>query len=273
MGAANKETKGRTGTRAKGRAAIWRGGMGQWCGYGLVVALAGLSLAACGGPTGQFYVLHNQVPTAGCVIPADKGALYQGEGVLDVRVPTSSDAAYLLFPLLENDLPAEGQSGVEPNRIALSSFQVDVHFIDGSAEVGAFFAGLAGDPATAALLRYQTPWSGSVVPGGGTTAATTSAFPAAAARLLRDSNLLRDGSYARVEAKVRAVGSKLDGHITSDTFTYPIRICDGCLINSITACPVTGPVLKGGICNVGQDTPVDCCTEGAELICPATGAR
>ena len=230
---------------------------------GLHVALLSF---ACNGPSGQFYLVQNQVPSAGCVIPAGEGALYRGEGVLDVRVPvTESDGAYLLFPLLKGD-------GVEPNRIALRGFEVDLHFVDGSPEVGDFFAGLGADPSTEALVRYQSPWSGSVPPGGGTATAATSAFPAETARRLRDADLLRDGSYARVNALVRAFGDKLDGRIKSDVFTYPIRVCDGCLINRITTCPASAPVLKGGVCNPAQDVPVDCCTQGVDLVCPASSA-
>ena len=233
---------------------------------------AALSQSACSGPSGQFYVVHNQVPSAGCVIPAGDSGLYQGEGVLDVRVPTTSDAAYLLFPLLRNDLPAEGEGGVEPNRIALAGFEVDVAFVDGNAAAGDFFSGLAADSATQALVRYQSAWSGSVAPAGGMTTAITGIIPAALAQRLRDANILADGSTLRVDARVRAFGDKLGGRIKSDPFTYPIRICDGCLINRVTTCPASGPILKGGVCNPGQDSAVDCCTQGGDLICPATSA-
>jgi hypothetical protein len=237
----------------------------------VVAAVATMSTPGCGGPTGQFYVVHNQVPSAGCVIPASKDAPYQGDGVLDVRVPSlRSDTAYLLFPLLENDLSADGAGGVEPNRIALGGFEVDVAFVDGSAAAADFFATIGADPSLTALLHYQTPWSGSVDPAGGTTSTSTGVFPAETARRLRDGNVLGDQGYARVSANVRAFGDTLGGGITSDVFRYPIRICDGCLINSVTACPATGPVLAGGVCNPGQDAPVDCCTQGTDLVCPAT---
>lgn len=240
----------------------------------LAVLACGVASPGCSGPGGQFYVVQNQVAGAGCTIPADKGALYQGEGTLDVRVPTTRDAAYLLFPLLQNDLPVEGDMGVEPNRIALSGFEVDLRLVTGSQMAADFFASLAADPASvdAALLRYQSPWSGSVAPGGGVTAASTSVFSAELARRLRDGNVLANGSEIRVAAQVRAVGNKVSGRIKSDVFTYPIRVCDGCLINSITSCPATSAVLKGGVCNAGQDAPVDCCTQGADLVCPASTA-
>jgi hypothetical protein len=238
-----------------------------------LAAVIAAAAAGCGGPTGQFFVVHNQVPETGCVIPASKDAPYQGDGVLDVRVPSAhSDTAYFLFPLLENDLPADDPGGVEPNRIALSGFEIDLTFVDGSPTAAAFFAGLAADPTTSALLHYQTPWSGSVDPAGGTTSTTAGVIPTETARRLRDGGVLADQSVARVTANVRAFGDTLSGRVTSDVFKFPIEICDGCLINSITTCPAPAPVLQGGICNPGQDSPVDCCTQGTTLICPATTA-
>ncbi|MBC8131418.1 MAG: hypothetical protein H7X95_00445, partial [Deltaproteobacteria bacterium] len=193
----------------------------------LTAGIACWIAGGCGGPSGQFYVVQNQVAGSGCIIPSGKSALYQGEGILDVRVPATSDAAYLLFPLLQNDLPSESESGVEPNRIAVAGFEVDVRFVDGPMAVQDLFAAIAADPSAAALVRYQTAWSGSIDPGGGTISAVTNAFPAETARRLRDSNVLSDGASARVNALVRGVGNKLGGRIKSDVFTYPIRVCDG----------------------------------------------
>ena len=238
----------------------------------LAGALGGLllALAGCGQPAGQFYVVQNQSPEAGCTVPTGTSGTYQGEGTLDIRVPATSDAAYTLFPLLQNDLPAVGGGSAEPNRIALSGFEVEIAFVDGNAAAASLFASLATDSTAAGLLHFQTAWSGSVAPGGGRTSAGTSAFPAETAIRLRDSCALVDHSYVRVTANVRAKGSTQSGGVTSDVFKYPIRVCDGCLINSITACPSTTAVLTGGVCGPGQDAPVDCCTQGTSLICPAT---
>lgn len=236
-------------------------------GAAMTIAVAMLAASACGGPTGNFYVVQNQVAGPGCTIPGNEGGLYLGQGTLDVRASTG--AGYVLFPLLKNDLPAEGTNGVEPNRIALEGFDIDVELVDGPAAAYDFFANLAAEPSTAPLMRYREPWSGSVEPGGGTTGAWTVAFPSEAARLLRDAQVLGNDGEARVEVRVRATGRTLSGSLKSDPFKYPLRICDGCLIHSTTACPAKAPVLQGGMCNPGQDAPVDCCTSGADLICPS----
>ena len=229
------------------------------------------ALGGCGRAPGQFFIIQNQVPESGCVIPAGKGATYRGEGTLDVRVPSAlGDTAYELFPLLENDFPLDPGGEVQPNRIALAGFDVDIELVDGSAAVHDFFTARATDPATQPLARYQVPWSGSVDAGGGLTAAFTNGFPTELAQSLRNAKLLADGSYLRVNLEVSAFGSNLAGRVTSDVFSYPLRVCDGCLIASVSACPTSGSVLKGGECNPAQDAPVDCCTQGADLICPAT---
>jgi hypothetical protein len=237
----------------------------------IVVATAALAGMACGGPTGTFYVVQNQVAGPGCTIPGSAGALYLGQGTLDVRASAGTGSGYLLFPLLKNDLPAEGNGNAEPNRIALDGFDIDVRLVDGPTEAFDVFGTVAADPATAVLLRYREAWSGSVSPGGGTTAAATTVFPAEAARLLREAGALANAS-ARVEVRLRASGRTLSGSLKSDAFTFPLRVCDGCLINSVSACPAKAPILQGGVCNPGQDELVDCCTAGADLICPAPGA-
>ena len=234
-----------------------------------IAALAALTGIGCGGPSGTFYVVQNQVPGSGCTIPGTEGALYLGQGTLDVRA--SAGTGYLLFPLLKNDLPAEGGGGTEPNRIALDGFDIDLKIIEGPAAALEVWGAVAADPATAALLRYREAWSGTVAPSGGTTGAAVTVFPAEAARLLREADALSNTS-ARFEVRVRATGRTLTGGVKSDAFTYPLRVCDGCLINSISACPGRAPVLQGGTCNPGQDALVDCCTDGADLICPATSA-
>src|SRR5688572_15167471 len=89
---------------------------------GLAVATAALAGIGCGGPTGTFYVVQNQVAGPGCTIPGTQGTLYLGQGTLDVRASAGTGAGYLLFPLLKNDLPAEAGGGAEPNRIALDGF-------------------------------------------------------------------------------------------------------------------------------------------------------
>ena len=58
-------------------------------------------------------------------------------------------------------------------------------------------------------------------------------------------------------------------------------MCNDCVVHVLTddmdkplTCPVptTTTVNKGNSCNPFQDGPVDCCTQGTSLVCPATVA-
>jgi len=81
-------------------------------------------LAGCGGtPSGTFIIVQNQVPDSNCEVSGALSALYRSSGVLDVRL----SGGYVLFPLLQNDFPGPSAgSTVDGNRIALSSFDIDV---------------------------------------------------------------------------------------------------------------------------------------------------
>src|SRR5262249_55255438 len=140
----------------------------------------------CGRVPGQFIILDNKVPMPGCAIPADVMAPYRGDGILDVAIVNDqATSAYLIFPLLENDLPgpASGQN-VDGNRIALSGYNVDIHL----AAVGApqqttnLFASLEGSQNP--LVHYSTPTSGTVASGGGHTSSLVEAFPAPLATMI-----------------------------------------------------------------------------------------
>ena len=99
------------------------------------IGAAALWLAGCGNPPGQFIIVQAQVPDENCVVPAQLGALYQSEGVMDVRlVGDFSETGYVLFPLMQNNYPGPtgGDSG-DPNRIAISGFRVDVSLPDNGA--------------------------------------------------------------------------------------------------------------------------------------------
>src|SRR3954470_6927228 len=73
----------------------------------LVAAMLPLVVADCGRVPGQFQILNDQIPIAaaggGCTVPVNATA-YQGAGRLDLSVVSgAADAAYLFFPLIENN--------------------------------------------------------------------------------------------------------------------------------------------------------------------------
>lgn len=235
-----------------------------------VAALSSVVVGACGRVPGQFEIINNQVPTDGCVIPTN-ATVYQGQGRLDLSlVNGGAESAYFVFPLMRNNL--EGSDpGVDANKITLKSFAVDISPLGAApAQTQQVFDTLEGDSSLRSLLHYKTPWSGSLASGGSELSAWVPAFPAElAGRILATQEVGRTPSVA-VNLRIRAFGSTTTKEIESDPFDYPVYLCAGCLIANLQPCPFTAPVAnKGNDCNIAQDEPVDCCTSGNDLICPA----
>src|SRR6266404_1915026 len=91
--------------------------------------LAASSMLACGQPPNQFFIVQNQVEEPGCVITTATSP-YRSRGAMDVRlIQKNAIFGYLAFPLVKNDLPQETGSAGQQNRIALSSFVIDIQTI------------------------------------------------------------------------------------------------------------------------------------------------
>ncbi|MEA2698326.1 MAG: hypothetical protein QOI66_2597 [Myxococcales bacterium] len=225
-----------------------------------------LALAGCDLPPHQFFIVQDQVPGAGCVITTDTTA-YRGQGVLDVRlVSSSADAGYVVFPLVKNDLPAPMAGETAQNRIEVKGFDVDIVPLGPQpANTDALLQSLDGGD----LMHFRLPWSGVIEPGGGLRSAQVSVISAPLARRLRDTGDLRQkGSFLQLGARIRVSGDR-SGSVDSDPFLFPIRVCDGCLIGRVESCPfAAAPTNAGNACNVAQDDVVDCCTTGDTLTCP-----
>jgi hypothetical protein len=216
-------------------------------------------------------IVQNQVPlSGGCAIPAEVSNSYRGSGDLDVRlVQAGAPVGYAVFPVMKNNLePPEGTADL--NRIKVQAFDVDVG-LPADAPAGAIadlFARLENERPD--LLHYSIPFSASISSGGGNTSAAVDAIPAELAREIRGTNFLSTTAFAYLTTTIHARG-KTDGNrsVTSDPFVFPVRVCDGCLIASVSPCPVSSePTYMGNACNVAQDDMVDCCSVGTGLVCP-----
>jgi hypothetical protein len=232
---------------------------------------AALFLGGCGTPPGQFIIIQDQVPDTGCVVSASLGAVYRDSGDLDLSlVGNGAETGYLFFPLMQNNAPAS-TGGIDPNRIALSEFQVDLSVADGAPPgIVSLFQSASSDPAVARLIKFSVPTSGSVASGGGNTSGTVDAVPAELARRMLTRNaLVAPGDFFYLTATVRVQGKTLTKTVTSDAFDFPIRVCDGCLVNDLGICPLAqAGTNSGNACNVAQDETVDCCELGTSLVCP-----
>lgn len=238
----------------------------------LAAALCPILAFACGRVPGQFEILNDQVPITsggGCTIPVDEG-VYSGEGKLDLSIVRGDfSTAYLVFPLIENNLPAAAGNGIDPNQIQLSGFNVDIGTI-----------GVVPDSVSTVLqgssqLHYQTPWSGGIDSGGGKISAIVDAFPVALAQQLLASGGFGAQPSVVFNLKIQAVGTTNSGRsLQSDPFNYPVEVCAGCLVAHLAPCPyIAAPANLGNGCNPAQDEPVDCCTDNGVLVCPARTAN
>jgi hypothetical protein len=234
----------------------------------LVAAMLPLVLAACGRVPGQFEILNDQVPAAGCTVPVSPG-VYQGVGRLDLSIARGNvGSAYLFFPLIENNLPLPKSGSQDPNQIQLSGFNIDITPLAGtSSDTNSVLAGNA-------LAHFKTAWSGGVPSGGAQITAIVDAFPVALAEQLLDQGSVSKDPSATLNLRVQALGTTTVGsEMQSDPFDFPLEICVGCLVANVQACPfMSAPANPGNACNPAQDTRVDCCTTNGALVCPPTVA-
>jgi len=232
----------------------------------LPLALLACGAAACGRVPGQFEIVNNQVPIGGCLIPTNE-SVYQGQGLLDARlVQSGAESAFYVFPLLRNNLPGSTE-GVDSNQITLTSFAVDISMLTGPQSIRDLLGLLETN--TPNLLHYKTPWSGSVGSSGGMVSAWVAAFPVELAARLLGAQSLGVSPNVYMNLRIRSFGRTTTRDLESDPFDYPVAVCAGCLIANNQPCPyTTAPANLGNPCNIAQDAPVDCCTEGSQLVCP-----
>jgi hypothetical protein len=190
-----------------------------------------------------FYIYQNQVPQKGCLV-SDDDKVYRSQGLLDV----SQGTGYYLFPLLRNDLKARRLSGdTEPNMLHLREFKVDL-------EMGSLGSGIATN-----LLRFTRPTSGTLLPQG-KRSSVVELVPADLVKKLK----IAGGAWHSVIAEVIAVAETGDGEtLESIPFYYPVSLCYGCLVTTLSSCP-TGASLKpfqSNVCGLPQDAPLLCCND------------
>jgi hypothetical protein len=237
----------------------------------LAAALCPILAFACGRVPGQFEILNNQVPVTaggGCTIPVNEG-VYSGKGTLDLSIVRSDfSTAYFVFPLIENNLPPSAGSGIDPNQIQLSGFNIDI------GTIGVVPDSVAAVLQGSSLLHYQTPWSGGIDSGGGKVSASVEAFPVALAQQLLASGGFGEEPSVVFKLKIQALGTTNSGRsLQSDPFDYPVEVCAGCLVAGRAPCTsAAAPANPGNGCNPAQDEPVDCCTDNGVLVCPARPA-
>lgn len=205
-------------------------------------------------------ILKNQQPGTDCVVTATESAPFFSRGQIDVVDP-SQLTGYLFTPVIQN--LAAFNEGTN-TYFFIEGANVDLEFTKdffSEAEVEQF--------KTEGNSRFVQEFSGSVAPGA-VEVLNFEIVPAAMLTALAAK--LQPGDTTRVVAKVEVIGELGGGDTSSQKFSYPIDVCNGCLSNNLGSCDELAldiTVRPGGSCQPLQDGNVDCCTADGSLVCPA----
>lgn len=222
-----------------------------------------LLLAACVGSGDETVViLQNQTPGSGCVASGSVSTDYIGTGLID----TNTGQGYVFTPIAQNYSTSTGDN--DRSHIAfVTGANVDLTFNDTdleSAECGG--SGVA--------CHYEVPYAAMIAPGG----TTGMAFEIIQASMIHDlaSSLPNVDDRTLILADVQLVGTLNNGDFSSQSFRFPVNVCNGCLVGDLGNCSdiatTFDPTNVGGVCNPFQDAPVDCCRDASGgLVCPAVG--
>jgi len=211
---------------------------------------------ACTAPNEQTLVINGVFPpaslSAGGTSGCGAGSTQIASGLLDVTLAQSVSTGYLLFPSVLNKQisNASFNRGIETNQIIIDTARVDITLNNATA-AGAPPNDLSFDETIYAYIR---PEESAAVP--------VELLPADLVKHLTVSG----NAYAQVS--LQFIGQSNNNTIKSNTMKFTVNLCAGCLIHQVGAC--CAAAMNLGLCNPGQDAPVDCCTNGSgATVCPA----
>ena len=219
-------------------------------GSGLALALVAAGAMGCADNESSLFVRQVQaMQPPDCVVTPDPSAMFMPYGSLDLLI--GGDNGYQAALLVGNQLAQRGstdQIRTETARVSLRGAIVRVLDTTG-AEV---------------IPSFTVDGSGFVDPGSG----NSPGFGLLGTTLIPPGFRETSGDYQGwVTVWVKVFGRTLGGKdIESNELTYPIDICDGCLVNfpSKAVELATGNCTHAGVteytvpCIPGQDAPVPC---------------
>jgi hypothetical protein len=247
-------------------------------------ALTTAALAGCQVNTGDstVLILHNQSPAMGCVLTSDTSSAFLAAGTLDIFNARISqiqrvNQGYFLTPLAENFAFADTMN---PQQISDRTFiaqgaHVDITFSNTDVLTAADQDQLASQ----GLTHFDVRFAGAILPNQSTTAFGFEVVPADVFNLILKENPFTPGTNytplgsVQMLVTIRLFGLMGGGSHESQDFTYPVTICDTCLIDDVGLCSTlqSGFMARtGGACTSDQDGVTDCCDDASgNLICPA----
>jgi hypothetical protein len=210
--------------------------------------------AACTNADGAIVILQNQVADDQCVVPSSL-ATFLPRGIID----TDSTGGYVFNPLVQNN----AVSNETKRRVALiQGAEIRLTLQEGLLE--------PSDQLTS-LTDFTTRFSGQVQADGGFTSFSFTAIPQELLGLI--ATRLEVGVLTEIKIEATIFGEIEGGSIESNKFDFWVDVCRGCMKVDLGACTDVAASLEpleGGVCNLLQDTKLECCTDSTSTeVCPA----
>ncbi|MGE0867510.1 MAG: hypothetical protein AB7P03_03030 [Kofleriaceae bacterium] len=239
--------------------------------FAFVLAAASIAACADSGDEG-LQIVKNVAPDTGCSFTSEATEPFLARGVANIVAPY-----YEIHPQILSRISAvEGEESLRT--VFTTGARVDIEFPDETLFTQAEQDMLRDQAKT----RFESLFSVPIAPNGGITDGSFVGIPESLMEAIRAKvPAARPGSptsfTTTVITKSVVFGTLGDGEVTSQQFTFPVTICNNCLINIIGSCPLPmGSMVTntGNACNPYQDQPVDCCTTTqGEVRCPAIIAQ
>lgn len=248
-----------------------------------------LAAAGCADTGDEGFVIRNNLASSGmtCSLSASAAAPFQPRGQLSA----SSPVPYLLTPLIESRITAA--VGQESSRtVSLKGAKIDLAigpitvedaqggllFSCAAEGAGACFSeSEVAALADAGTTKFRSLFAAPLAPNKGLTSAAFDLVPTASIREIQRKAGAGGASgrlHAQVVATATVYGDLNGSEVEGLPFDYPVTVCNDCVVNVVGTCAATPKTFMpraGNPCNPFQDGLVDCCTNGADLICPAVG--
>lgn len=257
--------------------------MNRSCLFVLVLAAAG-----CADTGDESFIIRNNLAVTGtsCMLNATTSADFQSRG----QISTSSPTPYLLTPLIESRLTADpGQESLRTVMLMGAKVDLAIGPITVEDATGVVFSCAAEGAnacfseselsalAAAGTTKFRSLFSAPLSPNKGLTSAAFDLVPTAALReIQRKAGTIAAGAHlhAQIVATAQVYGDLNGNEVEGVPFVYPVTACNDCVVNVVGTCAATSKTFKprpGNACNPFQDGTVDCCSNGADLVCPAVG--
>ncbi len=239
-----------------------------------VVALlsAAISLVAVGcadeAGDGALRIIRNQyIEEESCVVGGAGATASRSSGAIEVSSPRD----YQLTPIVQNYATSSSGKFTSQRTAFLEGARVDLTFADPNL----FTAAEVTQMETDGVTKFTSQFSATVTPDNGTSGMVFAVVPVELLRKI-STKLTADKPSTVVSVKVRVFGQMGGGEVESESFVFPVSVCDtnkapgSCVIASVAAtCGGTAEPRIGNPCNPFQDGPVDCCVSGGTLFCPS----